>query len=68
MVESRGNRKLFQGNINIGSEQMGSTLHYGPFWPHNGWWAAHGTKNSPVDQGYDRNFHIYEVMWTPGEQ
>ncbi len=32
--ESRGNRRLYnpQG-VNIGSEQISYTLHYGPYWP-----------------------------------
>jgi beta-glucanase (GH16 family) len=64
IVESRGNRNLFNGgNVNIGSEQMGSTLHFGPFWPHNGYWAAHGERNTVP--GYDADFHIYETEWTP---
>lgn len=65
IMESRGNRRLYNPQqINIGSEQVGSTLHYGPFWPHNGYWAAHATKNSFIDQGYDRDFHLYQMEWT----
>jgi beta-glucanase (GH16 family) len=63
IVESRGNRKLFDGEKNIGSELVGSTLHFGPRWPYNGQWAAHGEKNTQADQGYDRDFHIFEVVW-----
>lgn len=66
IVETRGNRNLTNANgVNIGAEQMGSTLHYGPGWPNNGWWAAHGERNTAPNQGYDRDFHIYEVEWTP---
>jgi len=63
--EVRGNRKLFdwQG-VNMGSEQTASTLHFGPQPSQNGFMFAHGSRNSPVDQGYDRDFHIYEVIWT----
>jgi len=63
--EVRGNRKLFdwQG-VNIGSEQTASTLHFGPDQNNNGFMATHGTRNTPVDQGYDRDFHTYEVIWT----
>jgi len=66
--EVRGNRKLFdwQG-VNIGSEQTASTLHYGPVegGSMNGFMKTHSTRNTPVDQGYDRDFHTYEVIWTP---
>jgi len=66
MVESRGNRRLFNKNgVNIGTEQVGSTLHYGPYWPYNGWWAAHESRNSAPGNGYDRDFHLYQVEWTP---
>jgi len=66
ITEVRGNRKLFdwQG-VNIGSEQTASTLHYGPDTNNNGFMKTHGTRNTPVDQGYDRDFHIFEVVWTP---
>lgn len=30
LVEARGNRRLFSGNTNVGTEQVGNTLHYGP--------------------------------------
>ncbi|ODN05965.1 Beta-1,3-glucan-binding protein [Orchesella cincta] len=64
IVESRGNRNLVNPDgVNIGAEQMGSTLHYGPRWPYNGYWAAHGEKNTATNQGYDRDFHTYEVIW-----
>lgn len=67
IVESRGNRKLFDSNgLNIGSEHMGSTLQFGPRWPHNGYWAAHGTRNTQQDQGYDRDYHVYEFLWNTG--
>jgi beta-glucanase (GH16 family) len=64
--EVRGNRKLFdwQG-VNIGSEQQAATLHFGPRDGLNGFMLTHGTRNTPVDQGLDRDFHIYEVIWTP---
>jgi hypothetical protein len=65
IMESRGNRKLFnpQG-VNIGSEQISYTLHYGPYWPYNGYEKTHYETQSPVDQGYDRDFHVYGIEWT----
>jgi len=67
MMESRGNRKLFDpAGTNIGAEQVGSTLHFGPQPGYNGYWATHSTRNSEVDNGYDRAFHLYQLEWTPG--
>jgi len=65
IMESRGNRRLFnpQG-VNIGSEQISYTLHYGPYYPFNGYEKAHFETQSPVDNGYDRAFHTYAVEWT----
>ena len=30
----------------------------------NGYWAAHGKRNTPAGQGYDRDLHMFEVEWT----
>jgi len=66
LMESRGNRKLFNpAGVNIGTEQVSQTLHYGPYWPYNGYEKAHYEAQSPVDQGYDREFHTYGFEWTP---
>jgi hypothetical protein len=63
LAEARGNRRLFAGNVNVGVEQVGSTLHFGPRWDVNGWSTAHAEKNrSP---GFDRDFHNYKMVWTP---
>ena len=40
-------------------------MHYGPYWPYNGYEKAHYEVQSPVDQGYDRDFHVYGIEWTP---
>jgi beta-glucanase (GH16 family) len=65
IMESRGNRELFNpAGQNIGTEQVGSTLHFGPFWPHNGYWATNKHTNSPANQGFDRDFHLYGLEWT----
>jgi len=65
IMESRGNRQLMQNGVNIGSEQISQTLHFGPYWPHNGYENAHFERNSPPGQGYDRAFHTYGIEWTP---
>lgn len=62
-MEGRGNRQLFSGSTNVGTEQMGSTLHFGPQWDINGWPSAHYTMNrSP---GFNEGFHVYKLVWTP---
>jgi hypothetical protein len=30
LMEARGNRQLYNGDVNVGVEQAGSTMHYGP--------------------------------------
>lgn len=63
LLESRGNRRLFAGNTNVGSEQVGSTLHFGPRWDANGWPTAHYEKNSRPS--FSDTFHVYRMVWTP---
>jgi beta-glucanase (GH16 family) len=63
LLESRGNRRLFDGNTNVGTEQVGSTLHFGPRWDVNGWQTAHYTRNSRP--AYNEGFHTYKMVWTP---
>jgi hypothetical protein len=65
LLESRGNAELFFNGVNIGSEQISHTLHYGPYWPYNGYDKAHFESQSPPGNGYDRDFHIYGLEWTP---
>jgi len=66
IMESRGNQYLYNpAGVNIGSEQTASTLHFGPDEGYNGFWQAHGERNTAPGQGYDRDFHIYELEWTP---
>jgi beta-glucanase (GH16 family) len=62
LMEMRGNRQLFNGDINVGVEQAGHTLHYGPNWDQNGWPMAHGTKNRIP--GFDQDFHNYTLVWS----
>ncbi|OXA47082.1 beta-1,3-glucan-binding protein [Folsomia candida] len=65
IMESRGNKRLFnlQG-VNIGTEQISYTSHYGPYFPYNGYANAHYETQAPPDQGYDTAFHVYAVEWT----
>lgn len=64
LMEARGNRQLYDTNgVNIGSEQTASTLHFGPAEGYNGHMLAHGSKNTAPGQGFDRDFHVYELEW-----
>jgi hypothetical protein len=63
LMESRGNRRLFNGAVNVGTEQAGSTMHFGPNPSQNGWPTAHFTRNQVP--GYDNAFHVYRLEWTP---
>lgn len=62
LMESRGNRRLFAGNTNVGTEQFGSTLHFGPRPDVNGWQTAHYESNSKPP--YSDGFHTYKLHWT----
>ncbi|XP_049865948.1 beta-1,3-glucan-binding protein-like isoform X2 [Pectinophora gossypiella] len=62
LVESRGNRKLYQNNVNIGTEQVGSTLHFGPYWGMNAYESATWSRHN--NSGYDNDFHRYQLEWT----
>lgn len=62
LMESRGNRGLFDGERNVGTEQVGQTLHFGPRPDVNGWPTAHFNTNSTP--GFDQDFHDYRMVWT----
>jgi beta-glucanase (GH16 family) len=63
LMESRGNRRLFDGNnLNVGTQQVGHTLHFGPRVGVNGWPTAHSTAN--YFRGFDEDFHTYKLIWT----
>lgn len=64
MVEARGNRYLFSGSTNVGVEQVGQTLHFGPSPSQNGWPTSHYEKQSATNSGFDRGYHLYQLEWT----
>uniref|UniRef100_A0AAU8BSM0 Beta-1,3 glucan binding protein (Beta-GBP) isoform X3 n=1 Tax=Hypothenemus hampei TaxID=57062 RepID=A0AAU8BSM0_HYPHA len=62
LMESRGNKNLVApSGVNIGSQQMGSTLHWGTAPDTNQYPRTHFEKNNAA--GYDADFHIYKVVW-----
>lgn len=65
-MESRGNPFLFSGTTtNVGVQQIASTLHFGPKANVDAWRTAHAPKNNK--RGYDKEFHIYKVIWSPNQ-
>ncbi|KDR21211.1 beta-1,3-glucan-binding protein-like [Zootermopsis nevadensis] len=65
LSEGRGNRNLINNGQNIGTELTSSTLHFGPFWPLNGFEHAHFEKNTASGAGFDTNFNLFQLEWTP---
>jgi len=63
LCEMRGNRNLFDGTTNVGVNQAGSTMHFGPSPVLNAWPTAHFTRNQP--QGFADGFHTYRLNWLP---
>ncbi|XP_077981940.1 beta-1,3-glucan-binding protein-like [Glandiceps talaboti] len=65
LVECRGNENLKDpfGN-SVGTDQMGSTMHWGPYWPHNGWEKTHTTRYASTGT-FASDFHVYALEWTP---
>lgn len=63
-MESRGNKNLFNSKgINIGTQQVTSTLHFGPNVHYNRQSYAHFEKQNA--KGFDADFHLYQLNWTP---
>ncbi|XP_053697477.1 beta-1,3-glucan-binding protein-like isoform X2 [Sabethes cyaneus] len=66
LMEARCNVDYYDNDqTHIGVEQVLSTLHFGP----NAWTNAYNTstlsKNSPPGQGFNKDFHRYQLEWTP---
>lgn len=66
LVESRGNLNLVQNSINIGVEQIGSKLHFGPYSGLDGGVKTSTfTRNTAAGSGYNKDFHRYQMEWSP---
>jgi len=60
IVESRGNRDYVDGQgVQKGVGAAGTTLHWGPFWPYNGFEKTTGERHD----NYGDTFHLYSVVW-----
>lgn len=67
LVQSRGNREMIQNGVNIGTEQVNSMLHFGPYADLDAWQAAQFSRNAKPGNGYNNDFHRFQMEWTPGE-
>ena len=64
IMESRGNVNLKHNGQDIGVECYGATLHWGPFWPFNGYEKT--TEHYCLEQGtFNDDFHTFTVDWKP---
>ncbi len=63
IMECKGNKDLTLDGVNIGTQMVGQTLHYGGGYPENGWPNAHVEKINPA--GFDADFHTFQLDWTP---
>ncbi|EAT38986.1 AAEL009178-PA [Aedes aegypti] len=66
LMESRGNLDYrVADGTHIGVEQVGSTLHFGPNPSLNGFETSTAAKNSAPGEGFNNDFHRYQLEWTP---
>ncbi|KXJ79573.1 hypothetical protein RP20_CCG000362 [Aedes albopictus] len=66
LMESRGNLDYrVADGTHIGVEQVGSTMHFGPSPWLNGFETTTAAKNSAPEQGFNKDFHRYQLEWTP---
>lgn len=60
LLECRGNIK-YGNEVQIGVEQVSSTLHFGPRWDQDGYRTASYLSNRV--SGFHNEFHKYEINW-----
>lgn len=65
IAESRGNTQLFEGDTNVGTEQVGQTLHFGPRYDLNGYPFTTYNQNRNVNESFNTMFHTFQMEWTP---
>ena len=62
IMESRGNPPSYSQG---GTNQIGSTLHFGPGYPFDGFLKTHKTFTLPNGATFSDDFHTFGVEWTP---
>ncbi|XP_055641211.1 beta-1,3-glucan-binding protein-like [Toxorhynchites rutilus septentrionalis] len=65
LMEGRGNEDFTVNDVQIGTAQVGQTLHFGPNPSNNGWNTATGTKNAPAGAEFNKDFNTFGFTWTP---
>lgn len=63
LMESRGNLNLIHKGVHIGTQQIGQTLHFGPYYYLNGEEYVHIMTNDA--NGFEKDYHLYQLEWTP---
>lgn len=65
LVQSRGNRELIKSSINIGSDQVTSTLHFGPYSKADAWQlTSYPRISNEKGKGFNSAFHRYQMEWS----
>ncbi|KAL1505517.1 hypothetical protein ABEB36_005065 [Hypothenemus hampei] len=63
LMESRGNREMVSSEgVNVGTQQISTTLHWSPSVADNQWSRTHFETNNAA--GFDTDFHTYKLVWT----
>ena len=65
-MESRGNDKIWnpRDNEDAGNNCFGSTLHWGPYFPANGFPKTHETVCLTNGRSFADEWHTYTLDWT----
>jgi beta-glucanase (GH16 family) len=65
LVQSRGNRELMRNGVNIGTDQITSSLHFGPYASADAWQLASYPRNAgEKGKGFNAAFHRYQMEWS----
>lgn len=70
IIEARANKQLttqstFMDGANIGIQQMGTTLHWGPYYGADRYNMTHAAYTLPNSAYFSDAFHNWTVEWTP---
>lgn len=59
LMESRGNDQILKGTEEIGNRCALQTIHFGKY-------HQYTETNNNNENGFDKDFHLYKMEWTPG--